>query len=144
MLVNNWSKISDAFTGGVPESPIERILQGHLLRFGMRAICQYPIGPYRADLYYESDCGNKIVIECDGAEFHTGGERDAKRDDYMRRRGYTVLRFAGTEIYNRPVKCAMRVIEEIPEIYQGEEYQDFEYRFNRQLPSRHSDLDELL
>lgn len=89
------------------ESPIEEKMTGALQRFGVKIEFQKEIGPYRADIYVPSD---KIVVECDGIEYHQDKERDKKRDKYMRENGYKVLRFWGTEIHNDALYCAEIVI----------------------------------
>jgi len=74
---------------------------------------QYPIGPFFVDfLHIES----KTVIEIDGKYFHTSPEqqnRDQKRQQYIEKQGYTVIRFTGYEVYHYPFKCAARALNEI-------------------------------
>lgn len=66
----------------------------------------------------------KLAIECDGYEFHQKTkeqvQRDNEREYDLKMAGYEVLRFSGTQIYNKPLKCAedtynyiMRKIEEV-------------------------------
>lgn len=64
---------------------------------------------YRVDfelVNYLND--KKILIECDGYDFHS--EKKQMKKDYERQRnlenaGYTVIRFLGTEIFNNPLQC---------------------------------------
>jgi very-short-patch-repair endonuclease len=105
------------------DSPIEHWLYQALEKWGVNVQRQKEIGPYRADIYIEQD-GKKIVVECDGEGFHDDKKRDNKRDKYMVDRGYLVFRFTGSEIYNKPDECALRVIEELGSVYQTKRYQD--------------------
>lgn len=79
---------------------------------------QSPIGKYRADILVEytpqtlHEHTSRIVVECDGAEFHTDRPaviRDTIRDHYMIDRGYWVMRFSGSEIYKNAKQCAESV-----------------------------------
>ncbi|WP_202618573.1 DUF559 domain-containing protein [Ensifer sp. LC54] len=50
-----------------------------------------------------------VVVECDGFAFHSDKEaftRDRQRDRALKARGYDVLRFSGSEIFNDPVNSA--------------------------------------
>ena len=52
----------------------------------------------------------KIIIECDGYEFHQKTkeqvQKDNEREYNLKMEGYEILRFSGTQIYNNPFKCA--------------------------------------
>jgi very-short-patch-repair endonuclease len=82
-------------------TPIERHLW-NLLRplrdQGYHFRRQVPIGPYFADfaLHYA-----RLVVEADGSS-HTDADYDARRDAYMRRRGFTVLRLSNADIVANP------------------------------------------
>lgn len=101
------------------ESPIERLLLGTIkdwLSFNgylTEVTTQASIGPYRADILLEDDEGRKLVVECDGAEFHAitkeQVERDKRRDRYCAARGICVMRFSGSEIHRDPRGCAAEV-----------------------------------
>lgn len=56
----------------------------------------------------------RLVVECDGHDFHERTKKQAKADRSRDRRlqelGYTVYRFTGSEIYTDPVKCAQDVV----------------------------------
>jgi very-short-patch-repair endonuclease len=58
---------------------------------------QATIGPYFADFACHT---NKIVIELDGGQhnFDARQKQDEKRDAYLRRNGYRVLRFWNTDV----------------------------------------------
>ena len=72
---------------------------------------------YIADFLFETDefvnkfnTNKKIVIECDGYEFHQKTKEqvqyDNEREFDLKMAGYEVLRFSGTQIFNNPIKCA--------------------------------------
>jgi|GEM_PF-2799884 len=102
-----------AYAQDKTESPIETILYLHLfqcaktykLQTGKDIIInpQYQIGKYRVDFMIEWN-EKKIVIECDGHEFHEKTKeqvsRDKKRDRFITMQGYKLLRFSGSEICN--------------------------------------------
>jgi very-short-patch-repair endonuclease len=75
---------------------------------------QCQIGDWRVDFFVRSyDPDMKIIVECDGHEFHERtaeqAERDRSRDRLYQEKGYIVLRFTGREIYRDPVGCAQQV-----------------------------------
>ncbi len=55
---------------------------------------QAPLGPYIADFVCHA---LKLVIEVDGGQ-HSGSVPDARRDKWMAREGYKVLRFGNNEV----------------------------------------------
>jgi very-short-patch-repair endonuclease len=106
------------------ESPIESRLYTEMKKRGLKPQPQVKIGPYRVDYLLDTKY-KKIVIEADGAEYHKDKERDRVRDEYLRSKDYTVLRFTGSEIYKNPLNCVCRIIEEISEVYTTKSWQDF-------------------
>jgi very-short-patch-repair endonuclease len=75
------------------ERVLWRALRAHRLRgIGFRR--QAPLGPYIADFVCHA---LKLVIEVDGGQ-HSGSARDARRDDWMAREGYKVLRFWNNDV----------------------------------------------
>lgn len=78
---------------------------------------------YRVDIYIEfTDSNNKkhkIVVECDGHEYHEKtkeqAQRDKQRDRDFLSQGILTLRFTGSEIWKNPKKC----VEEIFSAYSG-------------------------
>lgn len=77
-------------------------------------ISQWPEGPYTIDLLillvFAPRRSVKCVVECDGHDFHEKtkeqAQRDKKRDRFFQAKGWTVLRFTGSEIFHDAVKCA--------------------------------------
>lgn len=59
---------------------------------------QHPIGPYIADFACVSAC---LVVEVDGATHSTGTEiaRDRRRDAYMAKQGWRILRITNEDVY---------------------------------------------
>ncbi len=55
---------------------------------------QAPLGPYIADFVCHA---LKMVIEVDGGQ-HSGSDHDERRDAWMKREGYKVLRFWNNEV----------------------------------------------
>jgi very-short-patch-repair endonuclease len=100
------------------ESPLEQTLCGAIREwievhgFLSEVRTQVEVGPYRADMMVEDD-GRKLVVECDGREFHAVTkeqvERDKRRDRYCVAKGIFVMRFTGSEITRDPRGCAAEV-----------------------------------
>lgn len=82
---------------------------------------QVPVGKYRADfilIYQPIESSvplKKIVIECDGHDFHEKTKkqaaRDKERDRFFAKEGYIVLRYTGSEIYSDSSKIHHDVME---------------------------------
>ncbi|WP_057882379.1 endonuclease domain-containing protein [Tsuneonella troitsensis] len=79
-------------------TPAERELWRHISRsqLGVRFSCQMPVGPFFADFLCRE---LKLVIELDGLSHDLEPERDASRNRWMAREGYTVLRFANADVF---------------------------------------------
>lgn len=80
------------------QSPIELEFLAACCTVGLIVEPQYPVGPIHADFAIPS---MKLVIECDGKEFHTGFEasrNDRKRDEIYDQNGWDVLRLTGAAI----------------------------------------------
>ena len=65
---------------------------------GYRFRRQHPIGPFIADF---ADVRARLVVEVDGATHGTDDEQeyDRRREGYLRRRGWRVLRFTNSDVY---------------------------------------------
>jgi very-short-patch-repair endonuclease len=79
---------------------------------------QCNLGRYRVDFIIEQGWGNewvRVVVECDGHDFHEKtkeqARRDKARDRYMQTFGLSVLRFTGSEIHGDPHGSAEQVHE---------------------------------
>lgn len=101
------------------ESPIE-------LSFFFNAMYKIPqlrpqveVGPHRVDLAMPE---KKVAIELDGHQFHkprTQRANDAKRQRFLQKEGWLVIRFTGTEI-NRDVdgciEDAIKIVQSLPQV----------------------------
>lgn len=82
--------------------------QGFLSGRGLKLQMQVPVGRYRLDFLVD----RLLVVEVDGAAFHSSREaveRDKQRDEFMRDKGFDVLRIpAKITLYN-PKETVERV-----------------------------------
>lgn len=85
---------------------------------GVTIFPQQQISGYRIDFLLVAKFGagrphHRIVIECDGHDYHERtkeqAQRDKKRDRTLQALGYQVFRFTGSEIWRDPTKCADEV-----------------------------------
>lgn len=124
------------------ESPIERAMFSALQKVGaeefdfdilfftdesrrlgipVRILLQYPIGDYRADFVvrctYDDKRKLRIVVECDGHDFHERtkeqASHDKRRDRLFQRLGYQVFRFTGSDITKDANGCAREVMQTV-------------------------------
>lgn len=80
-------------------------------------ICpQFRIGPHRVDFAILIICTQgelRLVVECDGHDFHEKTKEqaaaDKARDRYLNDQGYRVLRFTGSEIWNNAIECGDQI-----------------------------------
>jgi len=76
---------------------------------------QVTLGEYRVDFLLMSR-RHRIVIECDGYEFHSNKsqiQRDKSRDRWLNAHGHIVLRFTGSEIWRDPADCAAEIFDAV-------------------------------
>lgn len=133
MAAMDWEQLKKyavgMFTNGVPmmmsgfeyksKSPIENIAAFAIWtlneEYGVKnihATRQKKIGKYTVDIeiihkpfYFkeEDEPLNKIVIECDGHEWHEKtkeqASKDKLRDRELQKMGYVVLRYSGSDLY---------------------------------------------
>jgi very-short-patch-repair endonuclease len=78
---------------------------------------QVQIGSCRVDIVVSTSFGDetiRIVVECDGHDWHERtpeqASRDKRRDRFLQRRGYLVFRFTGRDIVHDPRGCASDVL----------------------------------
>lgn len=77
---------------------------------------------YIADFAYIDDKKNiKVLIECDGHEFHQKTKEQVEKDNNrtfdLQSMGFTVFRFSGSQIYNNPLECANKIHEYLLDLY---------------------------
>ena len=95
-----------------PESPIEWRLYNTLLSRGETVEPQVPCGRYRIDLVLRN---YRMAIECDGKDFHSSPEQKShnrRKNTYLRKNGWKVLRFSGSAINSRMEKVLERIEKE--------------------------------
>ena len=78
---------------------------------------------YYADFFYDANIeilpGSpfKLVIECDGHDYHHASkeqvQKDYERETNLKMAGYDVLRFTGSQIYKDPIGCAKTIFDYI-------------------------------
>ena len=98
------------------ESPAERRLCTALgpILFALGRLsfqAQYEAPPYRLDFAIPV---LSIAVEVDGADYHSTPAqkaKDARRDAFLRREGWTVIRFTGSQVYQDAERCARIVAE---------------------------------
>ena len=119
-----------------PESPIERMMLIGLMGLSytvprfifedlydfvrrdvqfpiIRVTTQAPVLNYRADILltveFEGKVLGRVVVECDGHNFHERtkdqASRDRTRDREMTLAGFKVMRFTGSEIHRSVMNC---------------------------------------
>lgn len=80
---------------------------------------QFEVGGFRVDFliqfFSKRNQWERLVVECDGHDFHERTKRqaarDRARDRHMQAAGLTVFRFTGSEIFEAPVKCVEQVYQ---------------------------------
>lgn len=92
---------------------IRQEVRDKLKKRGMMLIqYQHKLLDWRADfvLSCPSISTAKVIVECDGHDFHERTKeqaaRDRKRDRAAQAAGYTIFRFTGSEIYRDPMACS--------------------------------------
>ena len=90
---NDWAIDPYAWDGvGISMTPIESALWQDIREANAVFYPQYPIHGMFVDF---ANPVAKVVIECDGAEFHKDKEKDRARDVILNSRGWTVYRITG-------------------------------------------------
>ena len=92
---------------GPTRSGLERAFLKAVVDAGLaEPIVGHRIGPYTADFFWPS---HNLVVETDGDDYHghvIAMRRDSKRDAYLQRRGFTVLRIPEDELPHAPATVA--------------------------------------
>jgi very-short-patch-repair endonuclease len=93
----------------------ERKIWELLSRYRPKFTRQFPIGPYIADFACRQA---KLVVEIDGGQ-HSESERDALRDEWLRREGWTVFRVWNSDVRDNPVGAAEAILARAAECLGG-------------------------
>lgn len=74
---------------------------------------------YVVDFFNEK---SNLIIECDGHDFHQKTKEQVRKDNEreydLKMAGYNILRFSGSQIYNRPFECAEKAYLYIEKLVQ--------------------------
>jgi len=93
----------------ITKSPLEDTLKQALEKRNIHFVTQEKIGKYRVDFFFPQA---RLVVEADGKEYHSTEEqrlKDFERQCEIMRRGYALLRFRGTEIYQDVEGCLDKI-----------------------------------
>lgn len=104
----------------ITKSPLEDTLKQALEKRKIHFVTQEKIGKYRVDFFFPQ---GRLVVEADGKEYHSSEEqrlKDFDRQCEIMRRGYALLRFRGTDIYQDVEGCVDK-ISLFLNIYRGRE-----------------------
>jgi very-short-patch-repair endonuclease len=76
--------------------------------------CQKSINQYRVDFIVTLG-GQSVIVECDGHDFHEKtkdqARNDKRRDRELQQSGHRIFRFAGSEIFESPLKSSESIIQ---------------------------------
>ncbi|SFX52651.1 Very-short-patch-repair endonuclease [Thermoactinomyces sp. DSM 45891] len=91
------------------ESPLERAMYYDLRRVYKKEeiIPQYPIGNRWADFALPK---YMLMIELDGVTYHQDKKKDQIRDAYIRKQGWTIMRFPTWLIEKKPGEAIRKVV----------------------------------
>jgi len=100
---------------------------------------QYKVGDYKVDFYIEQqgtrgDCETnptnghgKLIVECDGHDFHDRTKEQAARDKARDRKitesGMPIFRFTGSELWKDSGACGAQCVAELCRQFYGKEEQ---------------------
>ena len=80
-------------------------------QLGVRFRRQVPVGPYIVDF---ACLPRRLIVEVDGSQHR--GEYDRRRDEWLRYRGFTVMRFWNDEVYRDLPGVVARISEEVERV----------------------------
>lgn len=110
-IVDRARKLGHGDIIDATESPLEALLAATWIsRYGaVHLTVQQPVGCYRTDLALHN-VDRSLAVEVDGYDFHEVTPRqqadDRRRERYLQRSGWLVVRFAGREVWQDPGGCA--------------------------------------
>lgn len=104
---------------GVPESEILGLKRQAKIEANNKTYYADFLLDVEPDKWFQFDNAYKLVIECDGHEFHEKTKEQVEkrndRDMDLKSAGYDVLHFSGSQIYRHPIECAEKVFNYILE-----------------------------
>lgn len=109
----DWVSVQKDYEREKCESYIERKLYDALTFNGYHVKTQTPCGRYRIDLALPQ---YKLAIECDGKDYHSTPSQkahDRRKNAYLRKKGWTVLRFSGSRIHRRLPEVLRKIEDKI-------------------------------
>jgi very-short-patch-repair endonuclease len=110
----------------------ERKLWGMLSRLRPKFTRQLPIGPFYADFACRQA---KLIVELDGSQ-HAESERDRKREEFLRREGWDILRLWNNELDDNPEGVFEAVVNRAAECLGGTHPQPLPSREGRKRRSQ--------
>lgn len=94
------------------ESPIEHDLMVTLRMVGLQVEHQVWVGSYRVDMIVSSRLNSqKLIVECDGRDFHHDLIDDFRDDELRELSGYPVVHVRGSVIVHDAEYCAIHIID---------------------------------
>ncbi|MFD3743966.1 DUF559 domain-containing protein [Nocardia sp. NPDC058633] len=87
----------------------ERLFARAMARRNLHLLPNHPVGPYFGDFVDER---TRTIVEIDGWEFHTDRlvfRNDRRRQNWLQRRGWLVLRYAAYDVLNHLESCVDEV-----------------------------------
>jgi very-short-patch-repair endonuclease len=93
------------------ESPLERMLASELDRRGIAYKREHRVSRTSIDFAFPA---SMLAVECDGWRYHNSPaqrQRDARRDEFLRIKGWRVMRIAGSEIRRDTGACVQKIID---------------------------------
>lgn len=99
------------------EPPVD--LNDDCLRLVPQIDVYYGVVSWRADFVFDvcADSGiwRRLIVECDGHEFHERTKkqaaRDRSRDRAVQAAGQRIMRFTGSELWRDPMGCAAQITD---------------------------------
>jgi very-short-patch-repair endonuclease len=108
------SPIEAAFLMGLEQACRRR---GLVLGTDLTVTQQARVGAYRVDFLLEAPSGRRVVVECDGHDFHERtreqASRDKAQDRALQRAGCLIARFTGSDVVRGPERCAIEVLGDL-------------------------------
>lgn len=92
---------------------IEAALMSELDAHDIQYVAQYPVTKYTIDLAFPTE---NLAVEADGVYWHSLDnvvEKDARKDEDLTQRGWTVLHFDGDQIRDSASDCVDTILEHL-------------------------------